>query len=77
MCLVMSLRNELHKFNDTMQKHLRALSRWGMKHLDISSLLELKLEGNTTFEKRKHSQSSTGISHFQDLLDFVDLGAQA
>ena len=29
MCLVVSLRKELHKFNDTMQKHFRALKSMG------------------------------------------------
>ena len=70
---------ELRKFHDTMQQHIRALKAMGHEPPGsfLTSLLELKLDVGTTFEWQKHSQSSTGIPPFQDLLDFVNLRAQA
>ena len=32
---------------------------------------------NTMFEWQKHSQSSTAVPHYQDLLEFINLRAQA
>ena len=43
----------------------------------ITSVLELKLDTATMFEWQKHSQSSTEVPHYQDLLEFIDLRAQA
>ena len=67
---------ELRKFHDTMQQHIRAMGH-EPPGLFLTSLLELKLDVGTTFEWQKHSQSSTGIPPFQDLLDFVNLRVQA
>ena len=43
----------------------------------ITSTLELKLDTNTMFEWQKHSQSSTAVPHYRDLLEFINLRAQA
>lgn len=44
----------------------------------IISILELmKLDVNTMFEWQRHSQAQTRVPHYQDLLDFLDLQAQA
>eukprot|EP00731_Ephydatia_muelleri_P001304 Em0001g1304a len=43
----------------------------------ITSMLELKLDATTQFEWQKHSQSEAKVPHYQDLLDFIDLRAQA
>ena len=43
----------------------------------ITSVLELKLDAATMFELQKHSQSSIEVPHYQDLLEFIDLRAQA
>ena len=43
----------------------------------ITSTLELKLDPNTMFEWQKHSQSSKGVPHYQELLEFINLRAQA
>ena len=44
----------------------------------ITSIIELKLDQDTMFEWSKHSQDKTEeIPHYQDILDFSDLRAQA
>ena len=43
----------------------------------ITSVLELKLDTNTMFEWQKHSQDSTDMPHYQKLLEFINLSAQA
>ena len=43
----------------------------------ITSVLELKLDVGTMFEWQKHSNSSTGIPHFDELLEFINFCAQA
>ncbi len=43
----------------------------------ITSMLELKLDQNTMFEWQKHSQESTEIPHYKDLLEFINFRAQA
>ena len=45
--------------------------------LFITSVLVLKLDTATMFEWQKHSQSSTEVPHYQSLLEFIDLQAQA
>ena len=40
-------------------------------------MIELKLDTGTLFEWQKHSQSSTDVPDYQELLDFIDLRAQA
>ena len=43
----------------------------------ITALLELKLDKDTMFEWRKASQDTKTTPHYNDLLDFLDLRAQA
>ena len=70
---------ELRRFHDTIQQHLRALKAMDYEPSApfITSTLELKLDSNTMFEWQKHSQSSTGVPHYEELLKFIDLRAQA
>ncbi len=66
---------ELRKLHDLAQQHLRALK--SMKYDPGPSVLELKLDATTTFEWQKHSQTQRKVPHYQDLLDFINLRAQA
>ncbi len=70
---------ELRRFHDTVKQHLRALK--AMKEDPtgsfITALLELKLDKDTMFEWRKASQDNKTTPHYNDLLDFLDLRAQA
>ena len=71
---------ELRRLYDTVQQHLRALK--AMDHEPpgpfLTSILELyKLDTNTMFEWQKQSQSSTAVPHFKELLEFINLRAQA
>ena len=70
---------ELRRLHDTVQQHLRALKAMDYEPSGpfITSILELKLDPNTMFEWQKHSQSSTAVPHYQDLLEFINLRAQA
>ena len=43
----------------------------------MTSLLELKLDINTIFEWQRLSQDSTDVPHYQKLLEFINLRAQA
>ena len=43
----------------------------------ITSMLELMLDVTTMFEWHKHSHSSTDVPPYQELLEFIDLRAQA
>ena len=43
----------------------------------ITSVLELKLDPNTMFEWQKFSQDSSAVPHYQKLLEFLNLRAQA
>ena len=43
----------------------------------VTSILELKLDQNTMCEWQRFSQDQTDVPHYQDLLDFIDLRAQA
>ncbi len=43
----------------------------------ITSMIELKLDTDTLFEWKKHSQTETDDPHYQALLDFLDLRSQA
>ena len=62
-----------------MQQHLRALKATGCEAPGpfITSVLELKLDSSTMFEWQRHSQVSTDIPHYKELLDFINLRAQA
>ncbi len=70
---------ELRRLHDTVQQHLRALKAMGEEPSGsfITSLLELKLDTNTTFEWQKFSQESESVPHYSKLLEFLDLRAQA
>jgi hypothetical protein len=70
---------ELRKFHDTMQQHIRALKAMGYESPGpfLTSLLELKLDTATTFEWQKHTQETKDVPGYQELLDFVNLRAQA
>ena len=59
-----------------MQQHLRALKAMGQEPSGsfITSMLELKLDTNTMFE---HSQASTDVPHYKELLALLNLRAQA
>ena len=70
---------ELRRLHDTIQQHARALKTLGCEVPEtfLTSMIELKLDVDTLFEWQKHSQTATGVPHFHDLLQFIDLRAQA
>jgi len=70
---------ELRRLHDVVQQHLRALRSLGHDPPGsfITSLLELKLDTTTMFEWQRHSQSSVDVPHYDDLLKFLNLRAQA
>lgn len=71
---------ELRRFHDTLQQHLRALKTMKSEPDPsfVTSIIELKLDQTTLFEWQKHSQEKVEeIPHYQDILDFIDLRAQA
>ena len=70
---------ELRRLHDVVQQHLRALKAMDYEPSGpfITSVLELKLDVNTMFEWQKHSQDSTDVPHYQKLLEFINLRAQA
>ena len=70
---------ELRRLHDCAQQHLRALKAMGQEPSGsfVTSVLELKLDMNTMFEWQRHSQKSIGVPHYQQLLDFINLRAQA
>ena len=70
---------ELRRFHDTIKQHLRALRAMKEEPTGsfITALLELKLDKDTMFEWQKASQDAGKIPHYDALLDFLDLRAQA
>ena len=70
---------ELRKLHDNIRQHVRALMTLGseLPSKFITSMIELKLDTDTLFEWQKHSQSSSDVPHYEELLDFIDLRAQA
>ena len=71
---------ELRRLHDVLQQHLRALK--SMDHEPsgsfITSMIELKLDQSTMFEWQKFSQKFTDdVPHYNDLLEFLNLCAQA
>ena len=72
-------KKELRRLHDTVQQHLRALKAMGHEPSGpfITSALELKLDANTMFEWQRHSQEHQDVPHFRELLDFINLRAQA
>ena len=61
------------------QQHLRALKAMGYEPSGpfITSVLELKFDAGTMFEWQKHSNNSAEVPHYRELLEFVNLRAQA
>ena len=70
---------ELRRMHDVVNQHLRALKTMDYDPSGpfITSLLELKLDQSTMFEWQRHSQDSRDVPHYQRLLEFLDLRAQA
>ena len=70
---------ELHRLHNVLLQHLRALKAMGHEPsvTFVTSLIELKLDVNTMFEWQRHSQKHPDIPEYQELLDFIDLRAQA
>ena len=70
---------ELRRFHDVIQQHVRALKAMGCEPPGpfLTSLLELKLDVDTSFEWQKHSQNCRNTPECQKLLDFINLRAQA
>ena len=70
---------ELRHLHDTVQQHLRALKAMGHEPSGafITSALELKLDAGTMFEWNKHSSGSADVPHYHELLEFINLRAQA
>ena len=70
---------EVRRLHDTVLQHVRALKTMGHEPSGsfITSLLELKLYPTTMFEWQKHSDDCTDVPHYSNLLDFLNLRAQA
>ena len=70
---------ELRRLHDTVQQHLRALKAMGHEPPGpfVTSLIELKLDTTTMFEWQRYTQDSADMPHYQKLLDFINLRAQA
>lgn len=70
---------EIRRLYDKVQQHLRALKAMGNDPPGpfITSVIELKLDENTMFEWQKHSQSSPETPHYNELLEFLNMRAQA
>ena len=70
---------ELRRLQDVIQQHLRALKAMEYEPSGsfITSVLELKLDTNTMFEWQKYSQDLIDVPHYQRLLEFINLRAQA
>ncbi len=43
----------------------------------VTSVVELKLDSDTMFEWQKHSHKMEEVPHYRDILEFIDLRAQA
>ena len=78
-CLRDGSGKELRCLHDTVQQHLRALKAMDYEPSGpfIMSVLELKLDSNTMFEWQRYSQEKVKISHYHELLEFLNLRAQA
>ena len=70
---------ELRALHDTVQQHVSALKCMGHEpsRTLLTSLLQLKLDPTTRFEWQKHNQSEVDIASYTDLLEFINLRAQA
>ena len=70
---------ELRQLHDTVQQHLRALKAMSSEPDEsfITSVIELKLDVGTMFEWQRHSQDKTEVPSYTEILEFLDLRAQA
>ena len=70
---------ELRKLHDTIQQHTWALKAMDCEPLGpfLTSVIELKLDTTTMFKWQKHSQDASSMPHYLDLLEFINLHAQA
>ena len=70
---------ELRRLHDTVLQHLCALKSMSCEPCGpfITSIVELKIDVETIFEWQKHNQAKTDVPDYQDVLDFIDLRAQA
>lgn len=70
---------EVRKLHDTLQQHLRSLKAMGYDPPGafVTSTIELKLDATTMFEWQRHSQKSSSVPDYRDLLEFLNLRAQA
>ena len=70
---------ELRRLHDTVQQHLRALKAMGSEPDEsfITSVIELKLDVSTMFEWQRHSQDKAEVPSYNEILEFLDLRAQA
>lgn len=70
---------ELRVLHDTLLQHVRALKALGHEPSEtfLTSVIELKLDQNTIFEWQKHTQEATDVPHYNRLLEFIDVRAQA
>ena len=74
-----STGRELRRLHDVLQQHLRALKAMGKEPpaAFITSLIEMKLDPDTRFEWQKSSQGSVDVPPYAELLEFLNLRAQA
>ena len=70
---------ELCRLHNIVRQHLHELKAMGYDPSQpfITTLLELKLDQSTMFAWLRHSQESRNTPHYQELVDFLDLRAQA
>ena len=70
---------ELRRLHDNLIQHLRALKAMDYEPSGpfVTSLIELKFDATTAFEWRRHTQDQLRVPHYNQLLKFLDLRAQA
>ena len=70
---------EIRRLHDVANQHLRALNVMGYEPSGpfVTSILELKLDQTTLFEWQRHSQETDKVPDYDQLLNFLDLRANA
>ena len=68
---------ELRQLHDVLSRHLRALNAKDPYGPFVTALVELKLDQLIMFEWQRQSQDATDTPHFERLLKFLHLKAQA
>ena len=70
---------ELRRLHDCLVQHLRALTAmgYGPSASFITALIQLKLDQNTRFEWQRYTQGVKKVPHYDDMLAFLDMRAQA